>query len=252
MVLIVLLCVNWGVSMYLDRNKRSALVTQDNRIIEACYTMTLNEKRLLMLGISQLDSQQFTLDKIRFEVSSERWLEYFGDKNAWQSMKRAAEKLATRTVKLHPKTGHIKTLSWFDMVDYFEAEGRIVVEFGRNISSNLIALYSNFTRIRLFAITNFTSIHSIRLYELLSQFRTTGIRRMAIEDFRFAMDCVEKYKDTRKLNARVLQPALREINEKSDLVCKVQNTKQGRKITHIKFLFSERLPQISTQSKRVE
>ena len=230
--------------MYLVNPDKKAVATQDNRLIEACYTMSLNEKRLLMLGVSKLDSREFTLEKVTFELTAEKWVEYFDDKNAWQSMKRAADKLLTRTVALNPKTGHVQKLSWFDKVDYYQAEGRIVVEFGRNISSKLINLYDNFTSIKLLAISQFSSIYSIRLYELLSQFQATGYRRMSVEDFRFSMDCVGKYKDTRKLNAQILQPALKEVNEKSDLVCKVRNIKKGRLITDFEFLFTSKPPQV--------
>jgi len=67
---------------------------------------------------------------------------------------------------------------------------------------------------------------------------------MSVEDFRFSMDCVGKYKDTRKLNAQILQPALKEINEKSDLVCKVRNIKKGTLITDFEFLFTSKPPQV--------
>jgi len=76
--------------MYLVNPDKKAVATQDNRLIEACYTMSLNEKRLLMLGVSKLDSREFTLEKVTFELTAEKWVEYFDDKNAWQSMKRAA------------------------------------------------------------------------------------------------------------------------------------------------------------------
>ena len=230
--------------MYLVKPEKKAVATQGNELIGACYTMSLNEKRLLMLGVSQLDSKQFTLEKVTFEVDAKKWLEYFDDKNAWRSIKRAADKLLTRTVKLDPDTGHIQKLSWFDKVDYYQSEGRIVVEFGRNISSRLINLYDNFTSIKLLAISQFTSIYSIRLYELLSQFQSTGYRRMSVDDFRFAMDCVNKYKDTRKLNAQILQTALKEVNNKSDLVCKVRNIKKGTLITDFEFIFASKPPQV--------
>ena len=33
--------------------------TQDNQLIEACYSMTLNEKRLLLFGISKINPSVF-------------------------------------------------------------------------------------------------------------------------------------------------------------------------------------------------
>ena len=77
----------------------------------------------------------------------------------------------------------------------------------------------------------------MRLYELLSQFKSTGYRIISIKDFRFAMDVVNTNKGTKNLKRRVLIPAVKQLNEKSDLFCIVDDLKEGRTITGFKFVF---------------
>ena len=178
--------------------------TQDNQLIEACYSMTLNEKRLLLFAMSKVNPSTFpdASKPFSFEMTAKEWAQQFGDDNPWRSLKRTADKLLGRYLTLHPKAGHIQKISWFDSVDYFDKEARIVVEF-----------------------------------ELLSQFKSTGYRVMTVEDFRWAMDVVNTNKGTKELKRAVLNPAVKQVNEKSDLFCIVTDIKQGVRITGFKFTF---------------
>jgi hypothetical protein len=58
----------------------SLKATQDNQLIEACYTMTLNEKRLLLFGISRINPSTFPdVNKpFKFEMTAQDWKEQFG------------------------------------------------------------------------------------------------------------------------------------------------------------------------------
>ena len=48
---------NIAKSQVVSRHEKPKLVvTQDNQLVNACYIMTLNEKRLLLLAISKIDS----------------------------------------------------------------------------------------------------------------------------------------------------------------------------------------------------
>ena len=98
-------------------------------------------------------------------------------------------------------------------------------------------MLEQFTTIDLLAVSQLTSVHSVRLYELLSQFKSTGYRVISVDDFRFAMDVVNTNKGTKELKRRVLNPAIKQLNEKSDLFCTVSDVTEGRTITGFKFVF---------------
>jgi|TARA_B110000977_G_scaffold111244_1_gene144350 plasmid replication initiation protein len=220
-------------------SKETLKATQDNQLIEACYSMTLNEKRLLLFAMSKVNPSTFpdASKPFRFEMTATEWAQQFGDDNPWRSLKRTADKLLGRYLTLHPKAGHIKKISWFDSVDYFDKEARIVVEFGRSVQIRLAGMLEQFTTIDLLAVSQLKSTHAVRLYELLSQFKSTGYRVMTLEDFRWAMDCVNTNKATKNLKQQVLNPAIKQINEKSDLFCIVADIKEGVRITGFKFTF---------------
>jgi plasmid replication initiation protein len=224
--------------------KDNLKATQDNQLIEACYSMTLNEKRLLLFGISKINPSTFPdVNKpFKFEMTAQEWKEQFGDDNPWRALKRSAKKLMGRTLKLHTKTDQsnapdMTLLNWFEEAKFFNKQGRVVVTFTRSIQVRLAGMLEQFTTIDLLAVSRLNSTHAVRLYELLSQFKSTGYRVMTIEDFRFAMDVVDTNQGTKNLKRRVLIPAVKQLNEKSDLFCVVEDIKEGRTITGFKFVF---------------
>jgi plasmid replication initiation protein len=86
-------------------------------------------------------------------------------------------------------------MNWFEEAKYYNKQGRIVDYFYRGVQVRLAGMLEQFTTIDLLAISQLNSTHAVRLYELLSQFKSTGYRVMTIDDFRFAMDCVNTNKE---------------------------------------------------------
>lgn len=224
----------------IDRNRGRDIAVQDNTLIEASYTLTLVEKRLIMLGITKIhpNINPLDLNLIEFEITSDDWASVYPDENPFRAMKRAADRMLTRYVTLHPKTGHTQKIAWFDSVDYFEGEARVVVRFGRSMSLRLAGMLTEFTKVRLLDIRQLSSFHSIRLYEYLSQFRSTGYRTTSIEDFRIAMDCVDTYREMYDFRKRVLNPALEEINQKTDMQVTCKEVKKRRVVVGLEFTFT--------------
>lgn len=215
------------------------ICTQDNQIVEACYSMTLIEKRLLMLAISKIDPMKFPESHIPLKVSidTKEWEKHYPDTNTWRVLNRAATDLLSRNVTFHPKAEVIKKVNWFSSVHYYEGEGYVTLEFTRPMQVRLAGMLEQFTKVDLLSVSKLRSTHAIRLYELLSQFKATGYREISIEDFRFAMDCKDTYKENKALTRSIINPSIKEINDKSDLTVTIENVTKGRRIIGYKFYF---------------
>ena len=229
--------------MALSDRKDKNLIVQSNEIIESCYSMPLNEKRLLMLGMSKVDPISLPLENepLRMEITADEWAQFCSESNPYLMLKRVAEGLRGRYVRFKPETGEIEDANWLDSIKYYEGEGRITIRFGWTIHKRLMGMLKEFTKTNLSESTALESFHAVRLYELLCQFKgnkSSGWRAMPMDDFRFAMNCENKYPATKDLKKYVIKGAIQEINEKTSLSVTVEDLKRGRKITGFKFIYS--------------
>ncbi|HBB8100258.1 TPA: replication initiation protein, partial [Escherichia coli] len=76
-------------------------------------------------------------------------------------------------------------------------------------------------------------------YELLQQFRSTGERIIALDDFRSMLDIEHKYQTYKSLNQQLLRPCVDELNQKSDLAVTLETIKKGRTVVALHFRFKE-------------
>ena len=227
---------------YLDKSD-NRIAVQDNRLIEACYTMSLIEKRVMYLGMSKVNPRMLRGEKPQreFQVTPEEYAKFFPDEvNAARSLKTAALKLKSRFVNLHPREGRVKSINWFEYSEYDDAKNRsgtgtVELKFTPSVMPFLTPLLEQFTQVNLLSVSRLKSVHSIRLYELVSQYKSTGYRVMTVEDFRIAMDVETKYKGTNILVQKVLNPALEEINRASDLKVNYKPLKVGKRIKQLYF-----------------
>ncbi|MEQ5740703.1 replication initiation protein, partial [Providencia rettgeri] len=122
---------------------------------------------------------------------------------------------------------------------YFDGEGKIEIVFSDLIMPYLTQLKGQFTSIAVKNISALKRTYSIRIYELLMQFKATGDRLIGIDDFRTMLGLGNKYKEFRTLNDAVLKPAIQELNEKSDLLVTVDKVKNGRAVGSLHLHFKE-------------
>jgi plasmid replication initiation protein len=99
---------------------------------------------------------------------------------------------------------------------------------------------TQFTMYRLNDISNLKSIYSIRLYEMMMQFKEKGFIKIHIEKFKERIGVENKYSTYKNLYARVIKPAVIELNTKSLFTITFTPIREGRAIKFLTFNFSER------------
>lgn len=93
-----------------------------------------------------------------------------------------------------------------------------------------------YVKLNLFIRRDLSSKHSLALYEVLKDYQNIKKIRIDIDDFRKIVGLEpEQYKIFTMLKKRVIEVAVEEINEKTDLKISYDLEKQGRKIVAIHF-----------------
>ncbi|MEA9433413.1 replication initiation protein [Aeromonas caviae] len=224
-------------------------VTKSNDLVMAAYKLTLNEQRLLLAAISQIDPRKPMPRPI--SITAQDFSEQYGIplKHAYEALKEATSVLYERDIKTFD--GRYKSrFRWVDRVDYLDGGGETKLFFTVHVQPYLVHLNQRFTTYELKRIADLTSTHSIRLFELLQQFRSTGFYRVSVAEFRELLELGPSYERYSNLKLKVIDPAIAELREKSGLLVELKTEKKGRAINRLTFTFREGEPQNSEKIVR--
>jgi plasmid replication initiation protein len=220
----------------------SLVIVKHNKVIEACYQLTLSEQRILLACIGQIDSSEQLTTQYKFEITVNEIEKLAGVGNAYRDIREASEKLLKRVIKIDQPDKNTKNLEytlthWVDSCDYYPKEGKVVLAFSRPIIPYLSQLSQNFTQYKIKNVAKMRSSYSIRLYELLCQWLSVGKREIRVDWLREQWGVADKYQRLSDFKKWIILIAIDEINEHSNLWVHYDQKKSGRKITHFLFEF---------------
>lgn len=98
--------------------------------------------------------------------------------------------------------------------------------------------YTVYAPLSLDILTKFKSFYAQRLYELLrlwSRTDTLITKSFKIEQLRFILGAENKYPEYKNFKQRVLNQAIKEINQFGNMKLDIEEVKNGRKVVEIKF-----------------
>jgi len=230
------------------------LVVKSNALINAMFDLSLQGNRFLAFAISQLDRNVIPTpgQPVEIEVPVLEFSKAFDldPSNAYREIEALADQLQRKIIQLHPDqttTGHRVKVGLITRQKYLDGEGRVWIKFDEDLVPHLLGLTSHFTRYRIKDVYQFSRASTWRVYELLKQYKEIGQREIDIEEFKRMTATTGKYPRPTDLKARVLDPAILEINATSDIQIQYEQKKKGRRV--VSFLFIIRENQ-STKSPR--
>jgi plasmid replication initiation protein len=71
------------------------------------------------------------------------------------------------------------------------------------------------------------------------QFKTTGKFLIELDKFKERLELKDEYKRFYNFKIRVIEPAIKELKEKSNLIINWKPIKSGKKIKQLEFVFYE-------------
>lgn len=229
------------------KKTKALTVCKANKVIEASYKLSLNEQRLILACIGQVNSMKELTSADRFELTAKEFAKLFNIKEdkAYQALKEVSEQLFERYVIIdnpdpeEPTLKYTKT-RWISSIDYIPEKGKVALYFAQRMLPYLSLLQGQFTKYKLEHIGKMTCVYAIRLYELLVQWQTVGKREIALEELKELLQLEDKYDRMDNFKARVLEPAISDINTHSNFEVSWKQRKSGRNVTHLIFTFAEK------------
>jgi hypothetical protein len=140
------------------------------------------------------------------------------------------------------KTGkpEVTSYSWISAQSYVDGAGTVKLQFTPIVVEHITRLEREFTSYRLEKIAYMSSAYAIRLYELLIQWGSIGKREIELAWLRKTLGLEGQYSSIKDFKKYVIDVALSQINEFSDLTASYTQRKTGRIVTHLIFTFSQK------------
>lgn len=237
------------------------LVVKDNALINASYSLDLVEQRLILLAIVEARKTGKGINtNDALSVHAGSYMQNFNVERqpAYISLKKACDDLFSRQFSYQTvnENGNLQNhrARWVSEIAYVENEATVKLIFSPAVVPLVTELEKHFTSYELEQVSSLSSAYAVRLYEILIAWRSLGkVPMIRLEELRNRLGLgVNEYKAMCDLKKRVLDLAINQINEHTDITASYEQHKQGRIIIGFSFKFKQK-PQskLSNQTETI-
>ena len=199
--------------------------------------------------MAEYESGKGTFTSRPFKVTAQEYMQLFevDRATAYEAMKSASERLFNRYFTydvVHQKPDFIEVVKsrWVQKISYADSKGYVTFSLAEDVFTMIGQLKECFTRYRLSKTAQLTSVYAIRLYEMMVQWQSTKVVPMLdLEVLRERLDIQpDEYPRVFDFKKRVLDPAITQINDHTDITVSYEQHKTGRAITGFTFKLKQK------------
>jgi len=198
-------------------------VRKSNSLNQAKFRLRANEYRLLMFCASQIKPMTAEVPS-EFRIYAKEYAETFGisEPNAYTQIREGLD--ATWEASFHEwlPNGKNKEPGWIRKrfvitQQYHPSEGYGSLTLHPDFLQHLVDLRSQYTDYEVRNLQSMRSFSTMRIYDLLIQFRSVGQREFDLIWFKEIMGLEDNYPRWTDMRKHVLVPALKQITEQTDI-----------------------------------
>ncbi|WP_255550508.1 replication initiation protein [Sporosarcina sp. E16_3] len=219
--------------------KKEYYVAQDNQLVDARHKkpLTVREQKIILTMASMIEpsDEDFT----EYVISIKEFYEMLGLRGDphYTQLKEVVENLMTKTIEIPQEDGGWLLTHWVSTARYIPGKGAIRLKFVPELKPYFLQLKNQYTSYKLSNVLSLGSVYSIRLYELMRRSLYIGKREILVNELKLKFGIAgDSYKQYGHFKARVLTPAVKEVNKQTDLQVSFKEIKKGRSVERIEFI----------------
>ncbi len=225
--------------------RRSYSVIKANELIQKSrFELSLIEQKTIAYICSLIkpleeDYQLEYIFDIR-EYAKTCGIDYNSGAN-YEYIKKTLKNLRDRSMWL--EIGNEEVLvGWLSKVRTNKRSGKATVEIDKDIAPFLFNLQMRFTQYELYNILGMKSAFSLRVFEILKSYQGIGRKRFEIDELkeRLMVQDVKSYNNFSLFRQKVLEVAIKEINELTDIQVEWETETKGRKVVAVVFRIKQK------------
>lgn len=222
-----------------QEHQYNAIVVKSNIAVrKARYSLSLNQQKVLCYLISELKETD-THETIKtFDIKTFYDFMEKGDKD-YDKVRRDLKALSDKSWWITDDNDDDILLRFLNTVHTSKRSGKVQIKFHEDMLPYLQHLKKEFTKYKLWYTMTMHSEYSLRLYELLKSVEKRESWAFDIDYLKKIFMC-EHYKQFCHFRQRVLEPAVAEINAKTDINVNYELFKEGKSYKSIEFYIEEK------------
>lgn len=219
---------------------RELPVRKSNLFIQrARYSLTAQQFDIINFIISKIKPTDSIGELYTFSISELCNVIGVNPHNQYTSIKRDID--AIDRLRLWIPMGEKEVrIQWFHKLRMYEGSGTIEASFNEDLKPFLFNITKGFTQYPACRSYDLRSKYSKYLYDYFSSVSYKGSQTIALEYFNKYL-CPNEYEAFKSIKQKILDVAVNEINEKTDLIVSYEPIKQNsRKTTHLSFTIQKK------------
>lgn len=212
------------------RRKKGVIRAKSDFFRTARYGLTLQEHRIIYYAILKGQQDKAPFAPVTLTIKDFMELCELRGKSPYSTVRNLSKKLTGRVAEVVYKDEngtHLLQAPWLVGITYHAREGSVTIEPNKKLQPFFEG--KPFTETEYYFLIRFTSQYSERLYEILKSLQHKPLADFKTEDLRERLAVPPtQYKNFGDLRRRVLEPAIHDINEYTDLEISMEE-KRGDK-----------------------
>ena len=243
------------------------ITIQSNDITHARSVLNIYERRIVNAIIDNLSTEIREMANYRVQAISYRNDNVDADSiimkfrandivkhDRYKELRDALVGLKSKAVYIEKKDGTRITgfLNWGELPAKSEI---ITLSVDKVFYNTLFDLTKGYTIFQARVLNSLTSVHATKLYEVLASWRDRDFMIISVQELRRLTDCLDKHLLYANFKARVLEIALKQLNDNklTDIRFSYKEVKKGKTVESIRFniIKTENAHELSVQRNKI-
>lgn len=216
---------------------RSYKIVKANDLIQRSrFNLQMQEQKIILYLISKIKPEDIVLKEQIFQIRD--FCKVCGLETdsgmTYNYIRQTLKDLRDKSVWVTLDDGSEVILSWIDTVKLNKQSGEVSIKISEMIKPYLLQLKEHYTQYELLYTLAMKSRYSLRLYELLKSYEYQHSKIFDIEELKklLSADNYTRFPDFKR---KVLDIAMYEINNLSDLIIEYAIVKESRRFAKLQF-----------------
>ena len=229
------------------KKERNLTVVHSNDLVEAAYSISTDEMRLIMFAASKVDSRSENVGELKIYPKDFAQTYDLTPRNVHRNLVNSIKSLGNKSITICQNERNV-ILPWLAKGTYerdSSSENYVSIEFSKYIEPYLFELKERFTTINFEYASKLNTPFSYRLYQWLLKAKNLNSAKehgavSVILDNNWmktqaGLDGLYERWDV--FRNRVIEPAIEQINSKTDISVIWEPVRKGRSIQSVKFTY---------------